>query len=171
MNADVFVVFGLVTLIFHLTKSKAFNKIYMHSEIILEDWRATQYIINIYHQHYNRMNVCSYQEYSNHCCIVLTILSCHAFQTASCSEYLFRFLEICQPSYFCFSGCHPNHIFNICFRKFNTCCWKKEHGEVSVIQPHLISCWSVFWLYLLKLFWSTYLLIEVQVTWGRGCNI
>ena len=158
-------------MIFHLTKSKAFNKIYMHSEIILEDWSATQYIINIYHQHYNRMNVCSYQEYSNHCCSVLTIPSCHAFQTASCSEYLFRFLEICQPSYFCFFGCHPNHIFNICFRKFNICCWKKEHGEVSVTQPHLISCWSVFWLYLLKLFWSTYLLIEVQVTWGRGCNI
>ena len=54
----------------------------------------------------------------------------------------FGFFEISQPSYFCFSGCHLNYIFNICFRKFNTSCWKKEHGKVSVTQPHLISCFE-----------------------------
>ena len=54
----------------------------------------------------------------------------------------FGFFEISQPSYFCFSGYHLNYIFNICFRKFNTSCWKKEHGKVSVTQPHLISCFE-----------------------------
>ena len=54
----------------------------------------------------------------------------------------FGFFEISQPSYFCFFGCHLNYIFNICFRKFNTSCWKKEHGKVSVTQPHLISCFE-----------------------------
>ena len=54
----------------------------------------------------------------------------------------FGFFEISQPSYFCFSGCHLNYIFNICFRKFNTSCWKKEHGKVSVTQSHLISCFE-----------------------------
>ena len=54
----------------------------------------------------------------------------------------FGFFESSQPSYFCFSGCHLNYIFNICFRTFNTSCWKKEHGQVSVTQPHLISCFE-----------------------------
>ena len=38
----------------------------------------------------------------------------------------FGFLEISQSSFFCFSSCHLKYIFNICFRKFNTCCWKKS---------------------------------------------
>ena len=139
MNADFFVVSGLVTVIFHLTKSKAFNKIYMNSEIILKAWRAPQYIIKNLHRHYNRTNVFSYQEYSNHYGSVLTIPSHHAFQTTSCSGYLFWFFEIFQPSYFCFSGCHLNYIFNICFHKFNTCGGKCDSASPDIMFKRVLN--------------------------------